>query len=386
MKAIPPVRIGGIVYLMRWLILLRALCLMLVIVMAAPLFGGQVMAFEQVEDEKFNLYFGDLHTHTGYSDAYDYDSTPWTAFAAAIDAGADFMATTDHIQIWNAYDHWVMTEEQFQDSLDAAAYYTSENFVAMAGYEAWMLASCGEVNVYNVDSLPPTYKLGYRNDRLPEFYDWLASQPGAIGQFNHPLYVSNDFRDYDFLNDVRDSAMTIIEAYNAEDYGPSYIKALDAGWHLMPSANSDTHYSDWIAEHEMRTVLLANALTPEDLYDAMRNSRGYGTLDKNLQIYYTLNDAIMGSDLGDPDVSSYVASIHIEDPDGDGDEITKVEIVTDGGVVLETFEMSKTLVDIEYEFESEDASYFFVRVSTASPLNGDEAGVTAWTAPVWTGR
>ena len=31
--------------------------------------------------------------------------------------------------------------------------------------------------------------------------------------------------------------------------------ALDAGWHVMPSANSDTHYDDWIAGHELRTVL-----------------------------------------------------------------------------------------------------------------------------------
>ncbi|MBU0684746.1 MAG: DUF3604 domain-containing protein, partial [Candidatus Thermoplasmatota archaeon] len=38
----------------------------------------------------YNLYFGDLHAHTGYSDG---QGTPWEAFAAAKNAGADFMAT-----------------------------------------------------------------------------------------------------------------------------------------------------------------------------------------------------------------------------------------------------------------------------------------------------
>lgn len=356
--------------------------------MASPLLGGQVSSEKNPVDEStttYNLYFGDLHTHTGYSDAYE-DSTPWDAYQAAIDAGADFMAVTDHVQFWNSYNAWVMEEDQWRDTLVAAESYTSRKFVALAGYEAWMLGSCGEVNVYNIQDLPPVDTLGYRYDRLPEFYDWLTQQDGAIGQFNHPLYVSNDFMDYEFLNDVRDETMTIIEAYNDVNYEDSYIKALDAGWHLMPSANSDTHYSDWIAGHEMRSVLLAESLTPEDLYDAMRSCRGYGTLDKNLEIYYTLNGAVMGSNLSDPAVTTYTASIQIQDPDGLGDEITLVQIISDGGDEVWSGETSGTSVDLTVDLVSENAGYFFVRVTTVSPLNGDVEGVTAWTAPVWTGR
>ena len=360
--------------------------------MAGPLLTGLVSSEMNPVGGKpstttYNIYFGDLHTHTGYSDSYDYDCTPWDAYEAAIDAGADFMAVTDHVQLWNAYDRWIMEKDEWDDTLLAADYYTSKNFVAMAGYEAWMLADCGEVNVYNTTVFPGGTNLGYRYDRLPNFYDWLAQLPGAIGQFNHPLYVSDNFMDYDFLNDDRDAALCVIEAWNTEDsYEDSYIMALDAGWHVMPSANTDTHYTDWIAAHEMRSVLLAESLTPENLYDAMTACRGYATLDRNLEIRYTLNSAVMGSILADLGVTTYTASIQIEDPDGLGDEITLVEIISDGGEVAESIVTSGTSVDLTVDFASDDARYFFVRVTTASPLEGEEPGVTAWTAPVWTGR
>ena len=374
---------GGVGYSMVRQDILRTLCLLLVIVMAAPLLSGQVSSAEDSSGDNtttYNLYFGDLHSHTSYSDG---TGTPWEAYEAAIDAGADFMALTDHVAIWNSYDAWIADVEEWNDTLAAADFYTSEEFVAMAGYEAWLLAQCGEINVYNTRELPNSQLLN-RNNRLQSFYDWLAQQPGAIGQFNHPLYVSDNFEDYSFYTEARDTGMNIIEVYNDVFYEDSYIMALDAGWHIMPAANSDTHYPDWIAGHEMRTVLLAENRIAEYLYDAMSACRGYATLDKNLEIYYTLNGAIMGSDLSDPGVTDYTASIQIGDPDGLGDEITLVEIISNGGEVIEAIVTSGDYVDITVDLESEDAQYFYVRVTTASPLNGDP-GVTAWTSPVWTG-
>lgn len=365
---------------------LRLVATVLAFVCVGPLFCGDVASAKDKNDSdiQYNLYFGDLHTHTGYSDAYE-DSTPWDAYEAAIAAGADFMAVTDHIAIWHAYQAFIMSPEQWQDALAAADYYTSESFVAMAGYEAWLLAQLGEVNVYNTRELPPKQQLGYRMDRLPNFYDWLAGQPGAIGQFNHPLYVSDNFLDYGFLTENRDIGMSIIEVYNDEFTEDSYIMALDAGWHIMPSANSDTHYSDWIASHEMRTVLLAESLTPDNLYAAMSGCRGYATLDKNLRISFALNSEVMGSVLATDD-GVYTASIHIDDPDGvASDAITLVEIISDGGAVVASMPGSGTVFDWTVTLESDSSSYYYVRVTTASWLSGGE-GVTAWTAPVWTGR
>jgi hypothetical protein len=359
-------------------------CLLLVFFLIAPTLGARTSSAENaLEDEAtaYNLYFGDLHAHTALSDG---TGDPWQAYQMGIDGGADFMALTEHVQFWHAYDAWVMDADEWEELKEAAEYFTSEDFVAIPGYETWMLANCGEINVYNVSSLPPVFNLAYRFDRLPNFYDWLSAQPGAVGQFNHPLYVSEDFMDYAFHSEARDASMGAIEAYNDEYYEPSYQKALDAGWHLMPSSNSDTHYEDWIVGHEMRTVLLATELTADALYDAMRNNRGYATLDKNLRIEYTLDGAVMGSTLPAAD-GAYTAWIKISDPDGLDDEITLVEMVTDDGVVAASIPTSGDSVELTVELESEDSRYYYVRVTTVSPLNGEVEGATAWTSPVWTG-
>jgi hypothetical protein len=352
---------------------------------------SQSVATAQPAGKKYNLYFGDLHGHTGYSDAYE-DSTPWEAYPAAIAAGADFMALTEHVSTSHAYEAWTMDMDEWSDLRVAADFYTSPKFVAMPAYEFWLLANNGEINVFNTPEIPD--KMSIKGPaRLSLFYDWLAQQPGAIGQFNHPLYVSDDFKDYRFYSETRDVGMNLLEVYNDEFYEDSFIMALDAGWHIMPSSNSDTHYSDWIAGHELRTVLLAAKLTPDDLYEAMSARRGYATMDKNLRIYYTLNGEIMGTTLSEP-ASSYTASIQVSDPDavsGDlNDAVTLIEIVSDGGEVVASLPLdpSDSAQTINWTASGlpADAAYFFVRVSTASNDVTGLADVTAWTAPVWTGQ
>lgn len=364
---------------------LAILALGMIFVLISPLSGGNVAAARQDSAKvAYNLYFGDLHTHTGYSDGYA-DVTPWDAYKAAIDAGADFMAVTDHIAIWHDYEAWVASPEQWNDILAAADFYTSKKFVAMAGYEAWLLGNVGEINVYNTRELPH-YPLGDKPDRLSNFYGWLADHPGAVGQFNHPLYVSDDFMGYSLdPESSADAVMGMIEVYNDVFYEDSYIMALDAGWHLMPTANSDTHYPDWISGTEIRTVLLAPSLTPQNLYAAMSAGMGYATLDKNLRISYTLNGEVMGSTLASP-TSTYKAWVHIEDPDRvAADRITLVEIVSDGGAVVASAPTHANTVDLTFSLPSSAATYYYVRVTTASSLGGGP-GVTAWTAPVWTGQ
>ena len=348
----------------------------------------------------YNLYFGDLHTHTSYSDG---TGTPWDAFAAAKAAGADFMATTDHVHY--PYGQVMLTPELWTDTLNAADAFTSGDFVAMAGYELW-LPWAGEINVYNTrtvyrdDGNPGGHGFNNGNheairEALTSLYAWLA-KTGALGQWNHPTYwygvndagynSSQPSNFFDFLgySETNDKGMAVLENFENPRYEESYVLALDAGWHIMPAANSDTHSANWISGSELRTVLLAPSLSPSDLYDAMRASRGYATQDSNLRISYTLNGKVMGSTLAAAS-PSYVAKIHIEDPDRTAsDAITLVEIVSDHGEVVTSVPTGGTTVDLSITLPSTGAHYYYLRVTTASNLYG-EPGLTAWTAPVWTG-
>ncbi len=335
----------------------------------------------------YHLYFGDLHSHTRFSDGWE--GTPADAYAAAKAAGADFLATTDHASRLTP-EEWALTRQM-------AAEATTDTFAALPAYEFWVNGR-GELNVYDAPTSLPNddhvfhSTLEPRPTALASFYDWVAAQPGAVAQWNHPDYMTKSFDGFAYRTDARDAAVGLLEIHNYGswtwkgilDYEPAYVQALDAGWHVMPTANSDTHNPDWISGYEVRTVLLAPSLSPEHLYAALRAGRGYATLDKNLRIDFTVNGEAMGSTLTPGD--SYLARIHIEDPDGTPtDAVTLVEIVSDGGSVMASLAAERTAVDWQLRLTSETARYFYVRVSTASSLPG-LAGVTAWTAPVWTGR
>ena len=364
------------------------------IVLVVPFLCGNAASVREARAPAipYNMYFGDLHAHTTFSDAWE--GTPADAYAAARAAGADFMATTDH--------HYALTPEEWAMSLQMADAHTSKEFVAIAAYEYWMPSS-GEVNVFNTANMPPS-TLNPANhgnpgnhapgwDALPVFYDWLAKQAGASGHWNHPDYMTKQYVDYAYWSAARDKGMNMLEIHNYGswtwkgilDYESSYVMALDKGWHVMPAANSDTHSPDWISGYDVRTVLLAPILTRANLFDAMSECRGYATLDKNLHISYSLNDMVMGSVLSST-ASVYTAKVHIEDPDGvQSDAVTLLEIVSDGGNVVASLSANSCIVDWTVTLSSDSAHYYYLRVSTASNIGGG-AGVTAWTAPVWTGR
>jgi len=368
----------------------KSLISVLFVIVLLGLLGFSLVSPVEAGKKKpeYQFYFGDLHAHTRYTDGWE--GTPADAYASALAAGADFMATTDHAGM--------LTPEEWENTLLMAQAYTSDDFVAMPAYEYWM-PGFGEIAVFNVPIFPSAHPNLQPKRKIPRwevpgaFYDWLAEQPGGVGLFVHPTDYGKNFDDFAYWNATRDGSMGLLEVHNYGswempqqllEYEASYIMALDNRWHVMPAANSDTHSPNWISGYEVRTVLLAPSLTPANLYEAMRSSRGYATLDKNLRIDYRLDGAVMGSILSPAD--SYTASIHIEDPDGlPSDNITLVEIISDGGQVVASQPFNSTSVDWEVTLTSETAHYYYLRVTTASNVSGAE-GLTAWTAPVWTGR
>ena len=370
---------------------LVALLATAVLALAAVCPAGASPSTARLTAAGYNLYFGDLHAHTGYSDGAS-GTTPWDAFPVGRDSGADFMALTEHYSTSNAYEAWTMDELEWQDLKTAASFFTSNSFVAMPAYEFYLVAHCGEFNVFNVSELPPKMEI-LGPERLGLFYDWLSLQPGGVGQFNHPTYVTDEFKDFAGQSDARDAGIGLLEVYNDGFTEESYIKALDLGWHVMPSANSDTHAADWIWGRDMRTVLLAQKLTPADLYAAMRAQRGYATLDKNLSVRFSVNGGVMGSTLSGA-ASAYTAEVKVSDPDAlagrTADAVTFVEIVSDRGVVVRSLRPSAAAGSRTITWSAKGlpttARYFWVRVSTASDDVSMRPGVTAWTAPVWTGR
>jgi hypothetical protein len=341
---------------------------------------------------RYHLSFGDVHNHTRYSDGWE--GTPEDAYIHARNSGADYLATSDH--------NFMLTRDEWDRTKRQAARQTSGSFAAIAASEYWIANGFGEVIVLNYEGIRtkanwrgPRTSLS-RHEVIEDFYDWLASQRGAIGHWPHPGFYG-DLDRLDHYTPARDAAMSSIEIHNygswigapaswgVHDYEDWYVLALDKGWHVMPAAVSDTHSPDWISGSPVRTVLLTETLSPDGIHDAMRASRGYATLDENLEIGYRLNGEVMGSILRSGG-SSYTATIHVKDPDATAEDgITLVELVSDHGEVVASRSTSGTDVSVSFALSSTTSRYYYARITTNSDVSGGP-GVTAWTAPVWTGR
>ena len=342
----------------------RALLLPVVLVVAALLLPVPAGA------AKYHRYFGDLHSHTSDSDGR---GTPAQAFAAARAAGADFLAVADHTG-WFGADTWAAQKA-------AAVAATTTDFAAIDGYEATL--AWGHVNVYGAGVMPTDAELAEMDASSPtSLYDWLALHPGAVAQWNHPAWKSREFDGFAGLTVERRAVMGAIEIVNADfSYEASYARALDRGWRIMPTANSDTHRADWISGYRPRTVLLATELTPDALVEALAARRGYATTVPDLRVGFRGNGKIMGSTLSQPRRIAF--TVRVADPGADrrGDRLRGVALVSDGGRVVRRLRCTGHSVDwspvVRPSAAAGGAHYFFLRVSSAS-------GRVAWTAPIWT--
>ncbi len=355
--------------------------------LAAAIVAVLLLFAPAAQAQDYNLYFGDLHAHTSFSDG---KGTPAEAYAAAKAAGADFFATTDH--------NYELTAVEWADTIAMAEAATDEWFVALAAYE-YHIASIGETNIYGTEEVAGGF-IGHQNTKYPvprlpreqalePIYDWIVAQ-GAVAQWNHPNYYVGDrwgdFLDYAYWTPERDAGMCMLEIFNKEIQEASYVLALDAGWHALPSSNSDTHEANWITGEEVRTVLLAPELTRDALFEAMRAHRGYGTRDRNLEIDFTVDGAVMGASTLPAATHAVAVSVeNLSDDDGapadPSENVTLLELVSDGGEVIGSYQPDEGNTATWSTTVPGGCTYIYLRVSTAEEY--EFTGPTAWTAPVW---
>lgn len=358
---------------------------------------GEVYTFtytSPVSLDGYQLYFGQLHSHTNISDGAG-SVTEAFQHATQVD-NLDFLAVTDHSNSFdNESDSRVDlgtdlsgVSSEWKQGHDAAAAVTDDDFVGIYGFEMTWSDGFGHINTFNTPGFESRSNGEFGNksgdtEGYQNYYDKLKEVTESLSQFNHPGTTFGDFQDFAFYDPVIDQRITLIEVGNGEGaigssgYFPSYeyyTRALDKGWHVAPTNNQDNHKGNWGDSNTARSVVLADALTEEAIYDAIANYRVYATEDNDLSILYSLNGNAMGSIL--PDQDSISISAQISDPTDSAD--MKVEVIVNGGLVAATKTLSGGNGTVEFSL-SDDYSYYYLRVTQAD-------GNIAVTAPVWTGE
>ena len=362
-----------------------------------------------IGEATFQRYFGQLHSHTQYSDgAGSLESALAYVKALPESANVDFVAFTDHSNYFDKsgaanpegalYDMTKATEysqQTWKSYKDAVAAFNTENagsMVAIAGFEMTWSGGPGHINTFNTPGIVSRNNTTLNNKTkdagLQAYYKLLSQTEGAnsISQFNHPGTTFGNFIDFGYWNAVVDTRMYMVEVGNGEGqigaggYYPSYeqyIMALDKGWHVAPTNNQDNHKGRWGNANDARDVILTDDFTEDGIYAALRARRMYATEDKNLDLDYTVNGNMMGSIIDVPEKLNF--EISFNDPDRT-DSIAKVELVVNSGKVAYTWDSAADLAKGSVSVElAPEYTYYFVRVT-----EGD--GDLAVTAPVWVGE
>ena len=373
--------------------------------------SASITWFFTVGATKYQHYFGQLHSHTQYSDG----AGPLTDALRYVEnlpasANVQFVAFTDHSNYFDSssspnveaalYDTSLVKDSDGNHSWktykDTIAKFNEDNagsMVAIGGFEMTWSGGPGHINTFNTPGIVSRNNKTLNNKTddagMKAYYALLSQAEGAssISQFNHPGTTFGNFKDFNYWDPVIDSRMYMVEVGNGEGaigaggYYPSYeqyIMALDKGWHLAPTNNQDNHKGKWGNANDARDVILTDDFSEQGIYEAIRALRMYATEDKNLELTYTVNGLMMGSSITEiPDKLN--VEVTVNDPDA-SDSIAKVEVVANSGKVAYTWDNAAQLRSGKLSATLDPSySYYFIRVT-------QKDGDLAVTSPVWVGE
>ena len=370
-----------------------------------------------------DVRFGNLHSHTSYSDG---SGTPAEAFAAACAVpNIDFFAITEHnhdkgdgkgdrhdgVLIFNQPNLYRGSTEalvETADRLDAPG-----RCVTLFGQEFSTISSGNHVNVFDVDQIidAPSGKFDALLNWVSGHHDFGGAPP--LLQFNHPGTGSKAVKDYgrdDFGGDEKGwvQAMaphvSLIEVFNApalrdgvhqrtENRSSLYLRYLNLGFHLAPSVGQDNHYRNWGNSTDARVAVISPSFTRRGIIDALRARHAYASEDSNLRVVFRSGGALQGDIVAPPAVGDELPlTVEIVDDD-EPNAAYRIDVFKDvaGGPPasrpVESFEVTGNqgqplaLEGVRFE---QAGDYVLLRITQLGEEDDEHLiDDQLWTAPIW---
>jgi PHP domain len=285
---------------------------------------------------QLQLFYGDLHNHTGYSDGL---GRPAEALRQMRARGLHFAAITDHGEFFQR-ETTIRDPHKWEATAQQVAALTGDDFLAIRGFE-WSSPRQGHSNVWC-----STLHTGYHDtgdQSMRAFYEWLTKAqplPGAqvLASFNHPGREVGCFDGCTFAPAL-DDRIVALECFNrGDDYGEAYFRALDRGWHVGAIGVSDHHNDDWGNPAFPRAGILAPTLTLSQLQTALMARRVFATRSPTLALLVMGPDGLMGSRLQLGSSQPLKIDVWCHDPSATRGR-ARVELWSNGGTRIATTEM-----------------------------------------------
>jgi len=351
-----------------------------------------------------NHYRGTTHNHTNIS--HDAAGNPEDALKAALQHDYDWFAFSDHSHDIDAnlvgsdtVDHKGMPERtggsDWQLTKNLANQYTKNgSFVVFPAFEMTS-TTWGHSNVFGTTNFIDRMQNGGQYQKLQNYYAWVLTYDDIVAQFNHPAMSANAFDNFIPYDKNVDRLFTMLEVgngsgkYSYANAQDKFFNALDLGWHVAPTYGEDNHDATW-GQTKQRTVIVANDLTQDSLLDAMKKMHVYFTEDPNAKLDVTASGWYMGATVDTKNLQfNITGSDAVWEQKSDpkysflktttNDNIAKVELVTNGGRVIDTYTPTTDTTSFNWKPTVNVAGgqqWFVVRVTQK---DGDKV----YSSPIW---
>ncbi len=350
--------------------------------------AGQLLS----TDFGLSTYFGNLHSHTAYSDG---EQTPADAYAyARFDAitPLDFLAVTDH----NHSGAGMLLPNYALGMAQANAATVDGSFVALYGQE-FGLSGGGHAIVLESPALfgwdSGNYDVFVAEGDYAGLYTAAKQNPPAAGPPSI-LWAHPDPSHYNNLEDSTDSDVVNLiclvngpafsESETESDVGntgfdDTYREALRKGHRVSPTADQDNHNANWGASTQSRTAVLAPALTENAILTALADGFNYATQDHNAVVGFSAEGRKMGEEFSQ--ATGIRIAVEVDDPDP-SDTIELIEVYRGftglSNAVRVAYNVGNTRLDWRdtTEFAEGTEVHYYVRIR-----QGDAQQI--WTAPAY---
>ncbi len=356
---------------------------------------------------QYNFYYGNIHSHTDYSDGNRDSlisgvSTPGGSFAyAKMSYHVDFWGISEHNHYTAKNNPGMLLSKYAEGLYQADTANDDGHFVAMYGMEFGTISTGGHVVSMGVPQLVgwdtvagnPNYDIYCAKGDYESFWAIVNTYPNAFCTLAHP--ETGDFNNLllaPTINPSADSALVGVairsgSAFSTTDdysdppataYELQYRRALAKGYRVGPSIDHDNHYTNFGRTLHGRTVVLASQLNRDSIISAYKARRFYASDDWNTEVHFTINNNIMGSTvdiIGDPVIQVRVHDLDISDT------TLKIQIFhgeKGSGILptaIATFDNTDSIT-FNHSIDLNSEHYYYVKVT-------QKDGDIIWTAPVW---
>ena len=297
----------------------------------------------EVHVEPYELFFGEIHTHTALSDG---NGSPEDNFDIA-KSHLDFWAMADHAFDREVFDldyrqrkpnGKLLNDEWAHIQALCRDHEAPGEFVPFLAYE-WTNYQYGHHNVYYLDydqpiRMPPT---------LPDLYDALRAVDAFVIPHHGGYPVGICGKNWDCHDDELSPFVEIYSLHGSSEEpqgirplltsgswmgpgasGGSVQEGLERGHRLGIMASSDSHGDHPGAYDNGLIAAYADELTRESLWDAFKQRRVYGVTGDRIKLDFSIDGQCMGSRVRSPGPRAIDVSVVA------WDQVDRVDIIKNG--------------------------------------------------------